>query len=139
MWRLLYNTKKIEGYFKTAFSLFSNAAPRRFLPITFPLGSSKKLCGMLLMPNCCATAFPQPLRSLSCVQASISCCIAASQASRLESIETPSTVNPLDLYLLKAATTFGFSMRQGRHQLAQKSTSTYFPVSYTHLTLPTIA
>src|SRR5258705_13774764 len=33
----------------------------------------------------------------------------------------------LFLNLLYAATTLGFSMRQGLHQLAQKSTNTYFP------------
>src|SRR5690606_3609828 len=41
--------------------------------------------------------------------------------------ETPNTVKFLSLNLLKAATTFGFSWRQGPHQLAQKSTNTYLP------------
>src|SRR4051812_35090618 len=43
--------------------------------------------------------------------------------------ETPRIVKFLSLNLLKALTTFGFSLRQGPHQLAQKSTSTYFPRS----------
>src|SRR5690348_8978915 len=34
----------------------------------------------------------------------------------------------LSLNLLYAFTTFGFSIRQGRHQLAQKSTKTYLPL-----------
>src|ERR1700761_8340630 len=44
-----------------------------------------------------------------------------------ESSEMLNTVKPLSLYLLYAATTFGFSARQGPHQLAQKSISTYLP------------
>src|ERR1700761_7702820 len=44
-----------------------------------------------------------------------------------ESSEMLNTVKPLSLYLLYAATTFGFSPRHGPHQLAQKSTSTYLP------------
>lgn len=119
MWRLLYNTKKIEGYFKTAFSLFSNAAPRRFLPITFPLGSSKKLCGMLLMPNCCATAFPQPLRSLTCVQFKPSSATASSHFCFSLSSETPNMVKFLSLKAAKLLTRLGFSARHGLHQLAQ--------------------
>src|SRR3954467_15305009 len=46
------------------------------------------------------------------------------------SSETPSMVKFLSLYLLYAATTFGFSMRQGLHQLAQKSISTYLPLNW---------
>src|SRR5580658_3726593 len=38
-------------------------------------------------------------------------------------------VNGLSLYLWKAATTFGFSVRQGTHQLAQKSRRTYLPLN----------
>src|SRR5690606_24047205 len=41
--------------------------------------------------------------------------------------ETPKTVKFLSLNLWNAATTVGFSRRQGPHQLAQKSTSTYLP------------
>src|SRR5471030_670928 len=44
------------------------------------------------------------------------------------SSDTPNTVKFLFLYWLYAFTTFGFSIRQGLHQLAQKSTNTYFPL-----------
>ena len=43
------------------------------------------------------------------------------------SSDTPSTVKFLGLNFLKFATTFGFSWRQGPHQLAQKSSNTYLP------------
>src|SRR5690606_7683095 len=69
----------------------------------------------------------QNLRSLTCSQVSPSSLIAFSHASLVWSSETPRIVKFLSLNLLYAATRWGFSIRQGRHQLAQKSTSTYFP------------
>ena len=45
------------------------------------------------------------------------------------------TVNPLSLYLLYNATTFGFSLRQGAHQEAQKSIKTTFPLKSDNLIL----
>src|SRR6478672_4370104 len=53
--------------------------------------------------------------------------MASTHAGFAWSSDTPSTVKLLFLNLLYAATTFGFSILQGLHQLAQKSTSTYFP------------
>ena len=50
------------------------------------------------------------------------------QAPLSLSSETPKTVKFLSLNLLYAATTAGFSWRQGLHQLAQKSTKTYLPL-----------
>src|SRR6476659_4308822 len=49
------------------------------------------------------------------------------QSALSSSSETPNTVKFLSLNWLYAATTLGFSWRQGAHQLAQKSTNTYFP------------
>src|SRR4051812_43582959 len=54
--------------------------------------------------------------------------------SPLSSSDTPTTVKFLFLYLLYACNTFGFSARQGPHQLAQKSTNTYFPLKSANLT-----
>src|SRR5690606_41716780 len=45
------------------------------------------------------------------------------------SSDTPKTVKFLSLNFSYAATTVGFSRRQGPHQLAQKSTSTYLPLN----------
>src|SRR5450432_3023307 len=50
------------------------------------------------------------------------------QASLSLSSETPSMVKFFPLNSLYAFTTFGFSIRQGPHQLAQKSMSTYLPL-----------
>src|SRR5215467_2448548 len=43
------------------------------------------------------------------------------------SSDTPSIVKFFDLKSLYAFTTFGFSMRHGPHQLAQKSINRYLP------------
>src|SRR5690606_1274578 len=61
----------------------------------------------------------------------LSSAIAFNHASFLPGLsnETPNMVNPFSLYLLKAATKFGFSWRHGPHHDAQKSTSTYFPLN----------
>src|SRR5688572_6523292 len=53
--------------------------------------------------------------------------MAFSHFSLLWSKETPKISKPLSLYLLYIFTTFGFSRRQGPHQEAQKSISTYLP------------
>src|SRR5689334_15156361 len=66
--------------------------------------------------------------------------MAFTQASFCLSSDTPSTVKFLSLYVLYAFTTFGFSMRQGWHQLAQKSTNTYLPLNEERLTgLPLVS
>src|SRR5260221_9269946 len=85
---------------------------------------------MAWMPYSLATALSQNLKSETCVQVSPSLWMAASQASFLPgwSSETPNTVKPFSLYFAKAFTRFGFWARQGPHQLAQKSTSTYLPL-----------
>src|SRR5262245_32092914 len=54
--------------------------------------------------------------------------MASSHFALLLSSETPRMARPLGWYILYAFTTLGFSARQGPHQLAQKSTSTYFPL-----------
>src|SRR6476620_6632564 len=116
-------------------SFCSSAAPRRFLPITLPVGSIRKFCGILYIWYCCATAFCHPLRSLTWGQVRLSILMASIHGFFALSNETPSTVKFLFLYLLNAATTFGFSWRHGPHQLAQKSTSTYFPFNDERLRL----
>src|SRR5258708_7044673 len=56
------------------------------------------------------------------------------------SSDTLNTVKFLFLYFLKAPTTFGFSPLQGTHQLAQKSTSTNFPLkSFKDTGLPRVS
>src|SRR5690349_10927521 len=92
-----------------------------------PLGSMRKFCGMPCTWYRTAALFSQNLRSLTCVQARLSVLIAFNQGSFSLSSDTPKTVKFLLLNFLKVFTTFGFSIRQGRHQLAQKSTSTYLP------------
>src|SRR3982751_6491132 len=67
-------------------------------------------------------------------QPSPSFLIASIQACLSSSSETPSIVKFLFLYWLYAATTLGFSCRQGPHQLAQKSTSKYLPLKLLMLT-----
>ena len=54
--------------------------------------------------------------------------MACNQFGLALSRETPNTVKFLPLNWLKAFTTLGFSARQGPHQLAQKSISTYLPL-----------
>src|SRR3954469_10137464 len=70
------------------------------------------------------------LRSLTCFHSRWSSLIAFSHFCLSSSSDTPSTVKFLFLYLLYAATTFGFSPRHGPHQLAQKSTKTYLPFNW---------
>src|ERR1700730_6584030 len=55
--------------------------------------------------------------------------MACNQSVLSLSNETPRIVKFLFLNLLNAITTFGFSILQGLHQLAQKSTSKYFPLN----------
>ena len=56
-------------------------------------------------------------------------CKAFTQAPWSRSSETPRISNPFRAYLSYTRFTLGFSIRQGRHQLAQKSMSTYLPRS----------
>src|SRR6185312_15673322 len=56
------------------------------------------------------------------------------------SSDTPMIVKFLSLNLLKAFTTFGFSLRHGPHHDAQKSTKTYLPRNDSKLTvLPAVS
>src|SRR4030095_4603809 len=84
-------------------------------------------CGMLCIRYFAAASLFQNLRSLTCVHASLSSSIALIHGSLARSSETPSTVKFFVLNFSYALTTFGFSMRHGLHQLAQKSTSTNLP------------
>src|SRR6476660_3062760 len=93
-----------------------------------PEGSIKKLAGIDCTPYKVAASLFQNFRSLACVHVKPSFLIASCQAPFSWSSETPNTVKFLSLNWLYAFTTFGFSMRHGLHQLAQKSTSTYFPL-----------
>src|SRR6187402_3179144 len=113
--------------FSTSSSFLSNAAPRKFLAMMMPFGSSKSEKGIPVTLYVFAASDCQYFKSDTCVQIKPSCLIACNQSSFLRSSETPNTVNPFALYLLKALTTFGFSWRQGPHHFAQKSTSTYLP------------
>src|SRR5689334_12689811 len=54
--------------------------------------------------------------------------MACNQAGLFLSRDTPRIVKFLSLNWLYAFTTFGFSCLHGPHQLAQKSTNTYFPL-----------
>src|SRR6478609_8026461 len=74
-----------------------------------------------------ATSLLQNFRSLTWVHANWSSLIAFIHESRDLSREIPRTVKFLSLNLLNATTTFGFSIRHGLHQLAQKSSKTYLP------------
>src|SRR6187402_3678437 len=82
-------------------------------------------------PYNCAAAFFQYARSDTFVQTSPSSWMAFSHFSLSlgRSSDTPSTVKFLPLYLEKLFTRAGLSARQGPHQLAQKSTSTYLPLN----------
>src|SRR5579871_153922 len=70
----------------------------------------------------------QYFKSLTCDQASLSSLTACCHESLSLSRDTPSIAKFLSLNSPKAFTTFGFSALHGPHQLAQKSTSTYFPL-----------
>src|SRR5690606_42054660 len=77
-----------------------------------------------------ASSFSQPIRSDTGVHVKLSFAMAASQSAFFQGLssDTPSTVKFLSLNLSWAARRLGFSSRQGTHQLAQKSISTYFPL-----------
>src|SRR5688500_1499099 len=94
-----------------------------------PSGATRKFWGMDWTPYNLAAAFSQYFRSLTWVQVRLSLRMAFIQRSLSaeRSRDTPSTVKPLSRKRLKLATTLGFSRRQGPHQEAQKSTSTYRP------------
>src|SRR4029078_1526014 len=104
-------------------------SPRRFFAMIFPEGSISILKGMLFTRYNCAAALFQNCRSLTWVHVRLSLWIAASQLSFPPGLsrETPKTVKFFSLNWLKFSTTLGFSALQGPHQLAQKSTRTYFP------------
>ncbi len=57
-----------------------------------PSGLRRKFAGMLRTEYSCATSLPQPLRSESCVQSSLSSATALSHASLLLSSDMPRTV-----------------------------------------------
>src|SRR5690606_5208548 len=82
------------------------------------------------MEYSCTTGESQNCKSDTCGHCSnLSSWIAFIQSSFFpgRSSDTPKTVKFLSLNFSKAATTVGFSRRQGPHQLAQKSTNTYLP------------
>src|SRR6476661_1831760 len=93
----------------------------------FPSGSTRKLYGMLFTLYNEAASLFQYLRSLTWFQVRLSSCMAFIHAFLSWSRDTPRMVKFLSRNWLKAATTFGFPCRQGTHQLAQKSISTYLP------------
>src|SRR5690606_1609894 len=64
----------------------------------------------------------------SCSQESWSSFTACFHFPRSSSMEIDTTSSPLALNLLCISTSLGFCSRQGLHQLAQKSTSTYLPL-----------
>src|SRR5690606_40588048 len=110
-------------------SFSAKASPLKSLAIIFPSGSIRKLRGMAEMRYFTATSLPHPFKSLTCVHFNPSFLIASSQSSRSSSSETPRIVKFLSLYFSKTFTRKGFSLRQGPHQLAQKSTNTYLPLN----------
>src|ERR1700733_14068292 len=69
----------------------------------------------------------QYFKSLTWVQAKLSAFTACCQAALSLSNETPKMAKFLSLNWRYAFNTFGFSILQGSHQLAQKSTSKYLP------------
>lgn len=92
-------TPHLSTYLINSASFASNAGPRKFLAIKFPLGSIKKFCGILKISNFCDTALFQPFKSLTCVQVSPSALIASTHGSLVLSSDTPSTVKFLSLNL----------------------------------------
>src|SRR6476646_2114939 len=118
-----------KNYFKTSASFCSNAGPLSSCAITFPVGSIKTLKGIPSILYVETAALCHCLRSLICAHARLSFFIACTHESLSWSNDTPSIVKFLSLYLLYAATTFGFSFLQGPHQLAQKSINTYLPLN----------
>src|SRR4051794_31645809 len=83
-----------------------------------------------------AAAFFQYARSDTFVQTNPSSWMAFSHFSLSlgRSSDMPRTVKFLSLYLEKLFTRLGLSARQGRHQLAQKSISTYLPLNEDNVT-----
>src|ERR1051326_4538358 len=120
---------QLPGYFSTSSSFFSRESPLKLCAMIFPCGSTKTLKGIPEKLNVATAALFHSCRSLTCVQASLSLSTAPIQSPLSLSRDTPSIVNFLSLYFLYACTTFGFSFLQGRHQLAQKSTNTNFPLN----------
>src|SRR5664279_384764 len=84
---------------------------------------------MASTPYNAAAALFQNFKSLTCFHTSPSSFTAESHDFFSLSSETPKTVKFLSLNCLYVATTFGFSSLHGPHQLAQKSSNTYFPRS----------
>src|SRR6266702_5040250 len=87
----------------------------------------RKLAGTPLTPYSFPASLFHPFISDTCNQGMPSFAMASFHFPLLSSRDTDSTWKPLSLYNWYAFTTFGFSARQGPHQLAQKSTNTYLP------------
>jgi hypothetical protein len=63
----------LQPHFSTSASFCSSSGPRRPCPIIFPSGSTSTLNGILLKLNVVTARLFHSCRSLSCVQASLSC------------------------------------------------------------------
>src|ERR1700742_4894912 len=93
-----------------------------------PDGSIRRLKGIPLNLKVSTALLLQNLRSLICVQSSLSAWIASCQGPFSLSRETPSTVKFRPFTLSYSFNTLGFSARHRPHQLAQKSTSRNLPL-----------
>ena len=114
-------------------SSMSIILPRRFLATTIPFSSTRKLLGIAPTPYIFAASDFHFFKSLAWYfQDRLSFLMAPFQACKLASKETLKTSNPFALlnfawlYFSYARTTFGFSLRHGTHQEAQKSIRTSF-------------
>src|SRR5580692_1447763 len=97
--------------------------------MTFPVGSISRLKGIPSNWNVETALLFQNFRSLICFQSSPSSWTAFCHSPLSLSSDTPRMAKFfLFLNSLWTFTTLGFSALQGPHQLAQKSTSTYFPL-----------
>lgn len=103
------------------------AAPLNPCATTFPEASSTNVAGMASTLYCFAIGSSQNFKFETCVHVSPSFAIASFQALADLSKETPMIFNPFACNSLYKATIFGFSLRHGGHQDAQKSTMVTFP------------
>ena len=95
-----------------------------------PFLSISHIAGRPVMPNSFPKSFSQPLPSKYCGHAIFSFSTNAVSFSICWSKLTPTISNPFALSFSKAARTLGISFTHGPHHVAQKSTSTTFPVSF---------
>lgn len=113
--------------FNIDFILLFKVSPVKSRATMFPLLSSKKVLGICSTSYKAAIGSSQPFKLETCIHVNLSFAMAFFHCSTSSSKETPIITNPLECNSLYNATTFGFSIRHGLHQDAQKSISVTFP------------